>query len=93
MGKLYSLTGILEVTVDDCMDAFSSSISDYEYAVVEKVVSRKHMDYAECPRKTLHPSQVRIWMRSMQYWKEKFRRYYKMRQKKILKMLIQLEMR
>jgi hypothetical protein len=45
MGKLYSLTGILEVTADDCMDVLSSSISDYEYAVVEKVVSRKHMDY------------------------------------------------
>ena len=26
-------------------------------------------------------------MRSMQYWKEKFRRYYKMRQKKFLKKL------
>ena len=36
MGKLYSLTGILEVTVDDCMDALSSSISDYEDAVVER---------------------------------------------------------
>ena len=34
MGKLYSLTGILEVTADDCMDA-----------VVEKVASRKDMDY------------------------------------------------
>ena len=36
MGKLYSLTGILEVTADDCMDALSSSISDYEDAVVER---------------------------------------------------------
>ena len=87
MGKLYSLTGILEVTVDDCMDAFSSSISDYEYAVVEKVVSRKHMDYAECPRKTLHPLQGKIWMKSMQYWKEKFRCYYKVIEKTGVKQL------
>ena len=28
MGKLYSLTGILEVTADDCMDALASAISD-----------------------------------------------------------------
>ena len=35
------------------------------------------MDYAECPRKTLHPLQGKIWMKSMQYWKEKFRCYYK----------------
>ena len=45
MGKLYSLTGILEVTADDCMDALASAISDYEDAVVEKVASRKDMDY------------------------------------------------
>ena len=45
MGKLYSLTGILEVTADDCMDALASTISDYEDAVVEKVASRKDMDY------------------------------------------------
>lgn len=45
MEKLYSLTGILEVTADDCMDALASSIRDYEDAVVEKVASRKHMDY------------------------------------------------
>lgn len=45
MGKLYSLTGILEVIADDCMDALASAISDYEDAVVEKVASRKDMDY------------------------------------------------
>ena len=45
MEKLYSLTGILEVTADDCMDALASSIRDYEDAVVEKVASRRHMDY------------------------------------------------
>ena len=36
---------ILEVTADDCMDALASAISDYEDAVVEKVASRKDMDY------------------------------------------------
>ncbi len=45
MGKLYSLTGKLEVTPDECMDALASAISDYEDAVVEKVASRKDMDY------------------------------------------------
>lgn len=45
MGKLYSLIGILEVTANDCMDALASAISDYEDAVVEKVASRKEMDY------------------------------------------------
>lgn len=45
MEKLFSLTGILEVTADDCVDALASAISDYEDAVVEKVASRKEMDY------------------------------------------------
>ena len=45
MGKLYSLTGILEVTADDCMDALSSSISDYEDAVVSCCANRNQMDY------------------------------------------------
>ncbi len=45
MGKLYSLTGILEVTATDCMEALASSVHDYEDAVVEKVASRKDMDY------------------------------------------------
>ncbi len=45
MGKLYSLTGILEVTEDDCMDALASPVNDYEDAVVDKVASRKDMDY------------------------------------------------
>lgn len=45
MGKLYSLTGILDVTANDCMDALASEISDYEDAVIEKVASRKNMDY------------------------------------------------
>lgn len=45
MGKLYSLTGILEVTGTDCMEALTSPVNDYEDAVVEKVASRKSMDY------------------------------------------------
>lgn len=45
MGKLYSLMGILEVTGTDCMEAIASTITDYEDAVVEKVASRKDMDY------------------------------------------------
>ena len=45
MGKLYSLVGILEVKEEDCVDALVSPITDYEDAVVEKVASRKDMDY------------------------------------------------
>ena len=45
MGKLFSLTGILEVKADDCIDALASSINDYEDAVVEKVANRNDMDY------------------------------------------------
>lgn len=45
MGKLFSLTGILEVTANDCMDALASAISDYEDAVVEKVAHRNDIDY------------------------------------------------
>lgn len=45
MGKLYSLMGILEVTGTDCVGAIASPITDYEDAVVEKVASRKDMDY------------------------------------------------
>lgn len=45
MGKLYSLTGILEVTGNDCLEALASPIKDYEGAVVEKVASRKDMHY------------------------------------------------
>lgn len=45
MGKLFSLTGILEVRADDCIDALASLIDDYEDAVVEKVAHRNDMDY------------------------------------------------
>ena len=45
MEKLFSLVGILEVTAEDCIEALVSSANDYEDAVVEKVASRKNMDY------------------------------------------------
>lgn len=45
MGKLYSLINILEVTGTDCIEAFASPITDYEDAVVERVASRKSIDY------------------------------------------------
>lgn len=45
MGKLYSFIGILEVTGTDCVEALATKIKDYEDAVVERVASRKEMDY------------------------------------------------
>ena len=45
MGKIYSLLNILEVTGTDCVEALASQIKDYEDAVVERVASRKEMDY------------------------------------------------
>lgn len=45
MSKLYSLIDILDVTAANCVEALASSISDYEDAVVEKVVASKEMDY------------------------------------------------
>lgn len=45
MEKLFLLVGILEVTAEDCIEALVSSVNDYEDAVVEKVASRKNMDY------------------------------------------------
>lgn len=44
MGKLYSLTGILEVKEEDCVDALASPIIDYEDAVVEQVARRSDME-------------------------------------------------
>ena len=43
--RLFSLTGILEVTTNDCLEALVSSIGDYEDAVMEKVASRNDMNY------------------------------------------------
>lgn len=45
MGKLYSLTGILKVTEEDCVNALVSPISDYEDAVVERVAAGAGVDY------------------------------------------------
>ena len=39
------LINILEVTGTDCVEALASKITDYEDAVVERVVARKEMDY------------------------------------------------
>lgn len=44
-GKIFSLTGILDVGANDCIDALASSINDYEDAVVEKVAHRNDVDY------------------------------------------------
>lgn len=44
MGKLYSLTGILEVKEEDCVDAVASPIIDYEDAVVEQVARRSDIE-------------------------------------------------
>ena len=45
MGKLYSLSGILDVTESDCVEALASSVSDYEDAVIEQVAKRSGIDY------------------------------------------------
>lgn len=45
MGKMFSLTGILEVIGTDCIEALASPINDYEDAVIEKVADRKDIDY------------------------------------------------
>lgn len=45
MEKLFSLTGILKVTEEDCINALASPISDYEDAVVERVARNAEIDY------------------------------------------------
>ena len=44
MGKLYSLMGILAVTGDECMDALTSAVVDYEDAVIERTAVKTEMD-------------------------------------------------
>lgn len=44
MGKLHSLTGILEVKEEDLVEALASPITDYEDAVVEQVARRSDME-------------------------------------------------
>lgn len=43
--KLYSLTGILGVTGEDCINALASPVNDYEDAVVDRVAENAKMDY------------------------------------------------
>lgn len=45
MSKLYELFYILDVTSDDCREALSSGIKDYEDAVVAHCANRNKMDY------------------------------------------------
>lgn len=45
MEKLYSLTGILGVTGEDCINALASPVNDYEDAVVDRVAENAKMDY------------------------------------------------
>ena len=45
MSKLFSLFGILDVTGNDCINALSSSIPDYEDAVLEQSALRSDIDY------------------------------------------------
>lgn len=45
MEKLYNLFGILDVTKEDCIQALTSSINDYEDAVVCEVARRSGMQY------------------------------------------------
>lgn len=45
MSKLYELFYILDVTSDDCREALSSGIKDYEDAVVARCANRNKMDY------------------------------------------------
>ncbi|MBO4998310.1 MAG: PIN domain-containing protein [Lachnospira sp.] len=45
MEKLYNLFGILDVTKKDCIQALTSSVHDYEDAVVCEVAKRSGMHY------------------------------------------------
>ena len=44
LNKLYSLVSILDVKEEDCLQALSSSIPDYEDAVIEQVANRSDME-------------------------------------------------
>ncbi|MCM1183343.1 MAG: PIN domain-containing protein [Roseburia sp.] len=45
MARLYELFHILDVTADDCREALSSGVSDYEDAVAAGCAYRNRMDY------------------------------------------------
>lgn len=45
MAKLYELFYILDITPNDCREALSSGVKDYEDAVVASCAARNRMDY------------------------------------------------
>ena len=45
MSKLYELFYILDVTSNDCQEALSSGVKDYEDAVIASCAYRNRMDY------------------------------------------------
>ncbi len=45
MSKLYQLFGILDVAADDCQDALSLDMKDYEDAVISCCAKRNQIDY------------------------------------------------
>ena len=45
MAKLYELFHILDVTSNDCQEALSSGVKDYEDAVIASCAYRNRMDY------------------------------------------------
>lgn len=45
MSKLYELFHILDVTSNDCREALSSGVKDYEDAVIACCANRNRMDY------------------------------------------------
>lgn len=45
MSKLYELFDILDVTSNDCQQALSSGVKDYEDAVISNCANRNQMDY------------------------------------------------
>ena len=45
MAKLYELFHILDVTSNDCQEALSSRVKDYEDAVIASCAYRNRMDY------------------------------------------------
>ncbi len=45
MSKLYELFDILDVTSNDCWEALSSRVKDYEDAVISNCANRNKMDY------------------------------------------------
>ena len=55
-----------ELMKEDLEDARKLGESEGEAKIII------NMNHSGMSPENIHPSQVRIWMRSMQYWKEKF---------------------